>query len=528
MLATVNLSIVDVYWDAVFYKTMAFGLADISTFELKRHIPVPILYPWFLSLGCHASSYEMVEWIHSWMNPAIYCCGLFPLYRLSRFFLDARSSVATCLLYLVYPASIYTQWTVSENLAIPLTLFAGAYSAAILVDDQSFRWNGILLGIILAALALTRIQSLVIVLVILGWLWFRLRRMNACLLSWFQAGLIFFVLVALVWFGLGYVSWKGVFVIYSNVNHEQVHGIGAILGTFVNRFVTHWTALWLEGALLIPPLALFLLFRSFIFQEWESRPRNEIMLLLFIISLVIVVSIAAYRVLRAGLEPWSVSLRHVCYVNYLFLPLAVSAMGQCNRFPFTEIIKRWLLLLALTAVLGIGFFCSEAWEGLTHNFRFFSNSPSLDFMQQLSNTAPWLADLFLLVLAAVLGLGCLYSRRWGIVLLTGLLFYIQASAFDYMYEDQSYSIRVMNVKGIHDFCAQLDAGRWKQIPIFCHEDHRVQYLVPNLLYWVYRRSNVLPNESSRPQLPYLFLTFNEQEEGELVFLSGKLRAYFYK
>ncbi len=526
--ANVNLPIVDVYWDVVFYKTMAFGLADLAHFELKNHIPVPILYPFLLSFGCYAESYRMIEWIHSWMNPAIYFLGFFPLYHLSRFLLNAKQSAAVCVLFLFYPSVIYTQWTVSENLAIPLTLFSAYYAIRFLVCEKPSRSDAIFLGIGLAALVLTRVQAVVIAAAVIGWIlmrrWIQGKNVSRPILACTIAVLLIFC----VWWGVGYLSMDQASFIYSEVNENSIDNPQQFFSSYFNRFLTHWTALWLEGALLVPALALFLLLNIWFFREPISQNHREMIYFLFIVSFAVVASIAWYRVMRIGIEPWSVSLRHVCYSNLLLLPVSVYAVGRYSTMTFPHFLRRLLMYLAIIIFLVCGFFFREAWDGLTHCQRYFCNSPSLDYMRQFSRTSVLAAGIFFLILSLCLGALCLRNRRWGLFVMVGLLLYIQGSEYDYMLEDQQFTLQVMNIEDVHRFCEQLEKGRWKGIPIYCQEDNRVQYLVPNFRYWLNRRANPLPDENSPPEKPYLYFTFEEQETGELVFRSGKARAYLYK
>ncbi len=117
--------ILEVIWDMVFYKNLAYGLHHISSFDLQRHFPVPPLYPLLISPVFFASDYQMVERLLSWINPAMYFLGLYPAYGYARSILNPRQSAWVCVLYALYPSAIYSQWTMSENLAAPLGDGAG-------------------------------------------------------------------------------------------------------------------------------------------------------------------------------------------------------------------------------------------------------------------------------------------------------------------------------------------------------------------------------------------------------------------
>ena len=175
-LANLYTPILEVVWDMVFYKSLAFGLHHPGTFHLKDHFPMPPLYPLILSLGCYAPTYLWIEAVQSWINPLLYFLGLYPLYRLSRTWLDPRMSALACLFYVLYPAAIYTQWSMSENLAAPLVLWVAALSVQILTGKRPSVVTGAWLGVAIATLALTRIQ--VIVLGAGAWLWLAYRTLK--------------------------------------------------------------------------------------------------------------------------------------------------------------------------------------------------------------------------------------------------------------------------------------------------------------------------------------------------------------
>ncbi|MBD3268253.1 hypothetical protein GF373_16430, partial [bacterium] len=230
--------VTEIIWDSVFYKSMAHGLYHITSFDLHHHFPVPPLYPLVLIPGFLADSYLTVEWIHSWINPLLYFLGLYPLYYYSRFLLTPQKSAFVCVVFLCYPSSVFAQWSMSENLAVPL-VFASAYLAVRLLFASGREWKpGIFLGIVLAGIVLTRVFLVVYCGAILLWLGYRtLRKRNdpGPILATYS---LFLTLVLVVWWLGGYFSLPGNAVVYADFNRLP---LPTLIGHYFTYFFAHWT-----------------------------------------------------------------------------------------------------------------------------------------------------------------------------------------------------------------------------------------------------------------------------------------------
>ncbi len=525
ILANIDTPILEVCWDMVFYKSMAHGLYHFSTFDLHQHFPVPPLYPSVLAIGNIAPNYLWVEIIQSWINPAIYFLGLYPLYSLSRLFLNVRDSRFACLLYLLYPTSIYTQWTLSENLAIPLTLWAAAHASRMRVNQRPTIRDGIYLGIILSALVLTRVQAIVVVVCILLWMLYGWLRRQSSYAPFVISSSVFTVLTVTLWWWFGYLAGDGLSLFYSDVKLGESES--ALFFLFINRFWAHGTALWLEGALLVPTLAVMLWLRTLFSRSSNEPALKTISSFLIFLSLSIVISVSLYRILRADMEPWSISLRHACYGNLLLIPLCVAAMGGLASVNLRKWIVQTSMLLGIVAWFAGGFWLPDVWRGLCYSHDFFTNAPSLDFMKQLKGETVWAGGGFLAALSFVFGISCLWNRKIGMVVLTVLFVYIQAQTIDYTLFIRHRAAVDQHVEEIHEFCARLEAGHWEGIPIFIDEKRESLYKSANLIYWINRKANALPNGEPKPNPPFLYLTHWEQKDAELVFHPGFFRVYLF-
>jgi len=146
-------------------------------------------------------------------------------------------------------------------------------------------------------------------------------------------------------------------------------------------------------------------------------------------------------------------------------------------------------------------------------------------MEQIMQEGPWRTGAFFLGLSVMAGLTAFAGRRIGALVWLLLLAYVQLTTIDFTLEIRQKAIRNLWMNEIHDFCEQLDEGKWAGIPIYCEEE--TPHLVPNLLYWVNRGSAMLPPGSPRPPTEFLLLTVKRHDEARLVFRSGELRAYLF-
>ncbi len=524
--ATKDVFIIDVYWDSIFYKQLAFGLADWNTFHIQNHFPVPPLYSFFLSFAVMDGDYILTETLQSWLNPAIYFLGLIPTYKLTRLFLSRHYGILAAVLFIAYPTGVYTQWTLSENLSFPLSLFCFYFAAKSLSQPSFSKTDSFYFGLLCAANLLTRIQSIAFVFPLALWCIFRRWRNHSNAAELFEAcsgGVILWIFML---FYLGYFEAKGDWVLYSTTDEQIKRSVVDYILAFLNRFYAHWTALWIEGALLLPTIPLAGLLASKFGAIKLNSSQREILHCWFIVSLCLVGSISFYRLLRLDVEYWSVSLRHLSYVNLLAIPLAFFVLDS-----FVHSTKKaYAILCFLTAALILwgSMFLPEVWPGLVRPATYFSNAPTLDFMEQLKSTGPLLSGIMFLVISiAVLSLMIRFMIA-GLMVWIVLLLYIYGCSMDYINQDRRYAIERMGYEDIHLFCAQLEEGRWNEYTIYCMEDERVQYLRPNLRYWINRYSAVHVQNKPMPEPPFLYLTFRDDASGELVFLSGDLKAYLFR
>lgn len=526
VLANVNYPVLEVIWDMVFYKTMAHGLFHWNSFDLKRHFPVPPLYPLILAPANFAPSYLWIERIQSWIDPAVYFLSLFPLYWLSRLILGVRESVIVCFLFLLYPTSIYTQWTLSENLAIPLTILAAWLGSRLLLDKKPLAKDGIYLGIVLAGLVLTRVQAIIIVAAILGGLNFRwYKRWDSPAPFWIPFG-AFAALVVSVWWWFGYLAADQFSFFYSDVKWGKSNS--PFFSILLNRFWAHVTALWLEGALLIPTLAVVVWLKTSIIKSPEDRTMKTVSNFLLFLSLAVIVSVSFYRSMRADMELWSVSLRHACYGNLILIPLGVAGMDHLTSLTRRNRIILVSILAGTVFVFAAGFWLPEVWPGLCNSHPYFTNAPSLDFMIQLKGETVWVGGSFLALLSLALGVVCLWNRYAGTFVLVVLFIYISGHTIDFSLKIRDRAVLSQHVDDMHAFCARLDAGEWKDIPIYCDERRESLYQSASIRYWVYRNANALPDGDPKPKPPFLYLTPNEQDGAELVMQLGYYRVYLFQ
>lgn len=522
ILANVGLPVLEVIWDAVFYKSMAFALSEPAQFSLQRIYPMPPLYPLALSLAhWPVDSYRWIEWLQSLINPAIYFTGVFALYRLARLFVSPGLSALACVLYAVHSASVYTLWSVSENLAAPLSMFTVYFGVKLLVEERPRLLDGAWLGLFGALSVLTRIQAIVFCGVLLAWLMLRYWRRGQNIAPLLLAYSVGFTLVMFAWVLLGYFSAHAQSPFYFDLALS-----GEMTGV-ASQWLAVWLGqlhgLWIDGGLLVMAFLFVHLLASWLLPERVPAREREAAWLFGVCLLVMVLFVSIYYVLRAPFEDWSISTRYLFYLNQMSFPLALCWLGRLQAFSWRERSVVLGCLAAVVLLLFAGLFFQGVWETLGDAKRFFTNAPGLDVMAQLRNEGPLTGGLLFVGVSLVLGAVWLFERRVGFALAAALMIYLQGSALDMAFHKRAMAEETLDARAIHAFCAQLEAGQWNETPIYCLEPFAL--LRPNLSYWVDRNSAPWPAEPPYPAPPYLLVTRDQFDRGRLVFEQDNLKAY---
>ncbi|MDP8245539.1 MAG: hypothetical protein P9L94_15750 [Candidatus Hinthialibacter antarcticus] len=529
LLANVGTPVLEVIWDMVFYKSMAFSLHNWSSFDLSKNQSVPPLYPAILSVAFFAKDYLTVEFIQSWINPALYFIGLFPLYRLARMFADPVAALTACVFYLFYPAVVYTQWSMSENLAAPLTLFL-FWAAAVLLQADRSRWLvAVGFAVVLAALCLTRIQALLLCGFIGVWVPFRCWRTKKPIAPPLVGALLSGLIVIGVWWGLGFLGVERNSPFYFDLEKPDALGAAAVASKFLTLLAAHGAALWVEGALLLTPILLGAWLVSILVPKCLTPLEREYALMIGWALWLIVGFVALYYILRAPYENWSIGLRYIFYLNHAALPLAVAFLG---RFRLSKddasvpggasIIFSAVFLFAVLIASGV--LWTDVWPALGAHKTFFTNAPSLDFLTQLRNEGPWVGGGILLLISALIVTLWFSTKRFGLVLAAVVMLYIQFATLEGAIGIRKAAAQTLWGESIHYFCDDIQHNKWGDVPLYCQEEF--PFLIPNLYYWVQRPVGAAPADGSGINPPYVLLTPGEWSEGELVFAHGGLKAYF--
>ncbi len=523
IISNLHTPILEVVWDSVFYKSLAFGLHNISSFDLNKHFPVPPFYPFLISVGFFAPDYLTVELIQSWINPAIYFLGLFPMYAYSRRMLKPSDAVFVCLIYAIYPSAAYTQWTMSENLAAPLVIWSALSVSRILTDQRPRVRDGAFLGMAIAGLILTRIFLIVYCATALGWVVYRTVKHERDPAPPLMAFGMAFSITITAWWQLGYFTREGTQLLYASFNNDALPSSFAL---FVSIFSAHWTGLWLEGGLLITGFMIVHWLVAWLLPDKLTQTSREITYFAFITAIALTVTVAVYYVKRMGIEPWSISLRYIFYINLICLPIFAASLGALHKASRNERILRIGALIIIIPLLAASLLIPEAWSKLSNNHEFLANAPSLDFIYQMRNMGALNACKYLIGASLIGGIICLFCKRTGMVISVVIILFIQLSAVDFIMQTRTTAIETYLANEIHDFCREVEQKKWGDTLIYC-EENGVQ-LLSNMNYWLNHPAGAIKVGGDLPPAPFLLLTVHEHEGDELVFQSGKLKAYLYE
>ncbi len=314
-------------------------------------------------------------------------------------------------------------------------------------------------------------------------------------------------------------------MVYATFTSQPFH---TLLHTFLTILAAQGTGLWIEGGLIVTVL-IGLKWLTTLRDTGDGASRErEIAQLVFFLLTTLWIAVSAYYVKRTEIEPWSVSLRYIFYGNLIGLPLVVAMQGVLREVGVITRISYTILLFAFISLFGVSLSIPESWQKIRESHEYFTNAPSLDFLYQIRNGGSGFALGVLASVSLLFGIVFLWTRRAGVILLCLTLAYLQFSALDYTQYIRQRAWADQDVSGIHDFCHEIQTGKWKDLTVYCEESDRSPFLMPNLLYWVQRASGYLPPEMPRPNAPYLLLTTQKHDDGELAFQSGKVRAYLYR
>ncbi|MBI1390592.1 MAG: hypothetical protein GC154_19345 [bacterium] len=524
LLANVGTPVVEVIWDSVFYKTMAFQLHDWRHFDIQNNEMVPPLYPLALSFASFAKGYLTVETLIAWLNPALYFLGLFPLYRLTRRFVGPGESLSACCLYLFYPAAVFTQWTLSENLAAPLSMLMFWLAAIMLTEDRPNPLLGIALGLTMAASCLTRVQALCFCGAILLWLGVAVWRLKQPAWAWLLAVLS----GAGAWLGtcyaMGYFGLERDAAFYIQWDSPDWSNAAGLARTFFSILFAHAAGLWIEGGCLLFALLLAHVVISLFFPSRLPRAVREYGLLVGFTAFTALAGVAAYYILRERHEQWSVSVRYLFYLNQAFIPLAIWWLARLPRITVGDRFVIALVYAASVALLAAMLFGTDVWSVLSRSHEYFTNAPSLDFMSQIDHEGAMTGALLFGAISLIAGIFWLSSRSAGYVILAALLFYLQGAALDQAMNMRRLAADTLWANGIHSFCHEYESGKWRDYPVYCEEDF--EFIRPNLLYWIDLNTAPWP-EDSPPAPPFYLLTTQPHDGlGALLFDRDGLRLYF--
>lgn len=520
LIANIGLPVVEVIWDMVFYKNLSYELYFASTFALADALhPMPPLYPLLLAPAWSAGDYLTVEIIQSLINPALYFLGLFPLYRLCRALAGPDKALLGCVLYVFYPAVIYTQWMMSENLAAPLAITA-FWLAFLILSNEKNCWKASLgFGVVMAALCLTRMQSFALGGAILAWLAWRCWRQKRSLWPLFAALIVWLTIVFGVWASMGYIGAGESSPFYFDLEAPEGSSPLDALINWAKIALAQAAGLWIEGGLWLVPLSLGASLIAVAAPSKLEPGEREYAKLVGMTFAIMCAAAALYYVLRSPYEDWSISTRYLFYVNQASIPLAVLWLG---RRPGGAL--GWCAAIVVAAALCGTLFGDGVWQALGGSHTFFTNAPSLDFMTQLKRQTPAVGAAILGGAAFIAISAWILSIRAGALVACGLLTFVQLAALDHAMEMRSESARLLWGRGIHAFCDELEAGRWSDAPIYC--DEAFPYISPSIHYFTQRGMFAWPEDGLEPPAPYLLVTANPRDGLAPVFDEHGLRAYW--
>ncbi|NUN96247.1 MAG: hypothetical protein HUU16_08735 [Candidatus Omnitrophica bacterium] len=429
-------------------------------------------------------------------------------------------------LFAVYPASIYSSWTMSEAVAIPVFLWLFWLLAELLVAPT--KWKVAAAGVAAGLALLSRPQGLFTVpslLLLAG-----LTRPRE-LVSWarlLQVGILGAILAGLVWWKLGYISMSGNALTYLP-NLENTPTLLQLVPRGLYQIFLHATALWMEGALLLPTLGILGLWLCFRDRghgaasgEPSGDPNSDNLLARFTALcsgfLLIAVSLFVARFLPdEGARP---VLRYAVYSNLVLIPFAAKALLGCT-LSASQCVR---VTAALSILFAQPLLWPKLWKQLAELGGYFSNAPALDVYMQM-NALPGRQVALLTASVSFVAVNlCLRYRAIAVALPLILSLVVACHAWGVCIGAPRESHERMGFSDIHAFCREVETGRWRETPIYTQWTPHVDYLRRYVKFFT-----GFPNIHDGPAPPeetdYLFLTFDTVPEATLEWEGERLHAY---
>lgn len=514
-----------VTWDSFFYKELFWGLLRESPFRLENHFRVSPLYPLGLLPAGFLSDYRVIAYTHLILSAAYYFSGLFPLFFLGRLLGGTAVGLFSAALFAVYPASIYSSWTLSESVAIPafLWLFWLLVEQLIAPSRGKTAAAGLAAGLVL----LSRPQGLftVPVLLLLAGLT-RPKNLGA----WGRLALVAIqgaLAAGLVWWKLGYISMSGNALTYLP-NLENTPTALQMIPRGLFQLSLHATALWLEGGLVHPTLGILGLW-AILSGRGDRNVTGELRLDPARLQLA-----ARYTALCSGFLLVAISffvarflpdegarpvLRYAVYSNLILIPFAANAL-----FRSALRIPDWLVAASLSALFAQTLAWSGLWDQLQALGSFFSNAPALDVYLQLDDLPGWGAAL----VTGAFGLGVVLLAPRHRLLAAGLPLFLSLTvtrhAWDACIKAPRLAAETMGYSDIHAFCREVETGRWRDTRVYTQWTPHVDYLARYVKFFT-GFSGIHDGPAPSGETDFLYLTFEALPGATLEWEGKRLHAY---
>lgn len=216
-----------------------FNQAEYSIHGIGVSSPVP-LYPILLSISYIFSNVSLIYFFMKILNILILSATIFPIYFLSRKFLNYKNTLILCLLAMLTPMLFNTNfYLMSENLYYPLFMTFVYFSYEAL--SRNCRKRSIISGVLLGLLFLTRaISGFIIPTFFVTYIFLRKKINFSRAIMHYTAALI----TVIPWFirnGLKYgFTPKGLLGQYSMLGAKVTTTLNELIVPFINWFVLYF------------------------------------------------------------------------------------------------------------------------------------------------------------------------------------------------------------------------------------------------------------------------------------------------
>ncbi|SHE68968.1 4-amino-4-deoxy-L-arabinose transferase [Desulforamulus putei DSM 12395] len=331
-----------VFGDEYIYKDLAKQFFE-GVYGQNYVTQYPPLYPIILSISFFFNDFYLVMKV---INSLVSSLIIFPVWLISRMFLDEKKSYILCIISILIPFNyVYPQLIMSENLMVPLFLLLVYLTILIYVrpTEKNIFFIGIAAGLGYITKYITLVYIFILPIVVL----FITGTNRGLVIRRIHLGVLGFLIIYLPWV---------IFAIKIGIPFREIFGF-QVTNFQNNSLITvidlvKWTTLYLSYfILMISSILPFIIIGINKFKEFK---KNELKFIL--INIIITILYISASIRHSWLAPYNYPTYNYIlgrYILYLHVPWLISAFIFIDRISIKNCKKELAIACSLSFVLTV-------------------------------------------------------------------------------------------------------------------------------------------------------------------------------